>query len=222
MLSVTLADCARLGRRRSDPLASADRGRSARTPRRAQGKAQSVDQEADSGSQRPFQSAFQVTDGTVAQPCAFGKLRLGQSTRVSVPLQSSPNASAFTDRALPKRPPRLRRGSRPVHGGLGNLRRVFAAGLALFTVGSATCSLSPSLSVLISARVVPGPDAAVIMPLGLTILSSVFPAERRGAMAHTWGGIAGLAMPNSTHRCPSFRLRRRSPLRSSVRQRNCR
>ena len=32
------------------------------------------------------------------------------------------------------------------------------------------------------------------MPLGLTLLTSAFPAERRGAVIGIWGGVAGLAV----------------------------
>ena len=32
------------------------------------------------------------------------------------------------------------------------------------------------------------------MPLGLTLLTSAFPAERRGAVVGIWGGVAGLAV----------------------------
>jgi len=56
-------------------------------------------------------------------------------------------------------------------------RRVFAAGLALFATASAACALSPSADVLISARVVQGLAAAMVAPIGLTILTSAFPAE---------------------------------------------
>jgi len=73
-------------------------------------------------------------------------------------------------------------------------RRVFAAGLALFATASAACALSPSADVLISARVVQGLAAAMLAPIGLTILTSAFPAERRGAVIGIWGGVAGLAV----------------------------
>ncbi len=73
-------------------------------------------------------------------------------------------------------------------------RRVYAAGLALFTAASAACALAPDLGLLITARAVQGLGAAVITPLSLTILSSAFPAERRGAIIGIWGGISGLGV----------------------------
>src|SRR6266487_385134 len=59
-------------------------------------------------------------------------------------------------------------------------RRMFVAGLALFTAASAACGLSPGIGVLIAARAVEGAGAALVMPLALTQLSSAFSAEQRG------------------------------------------
>jgi EmrB/QacA subfamily drug resistance transporter len=73
-------------------------------------------------------------------------------------------------------------------------RRVFVAGLALFTAASAACALAPSIELLIAARAIQGIGAAMIMPLSLTILTAAFPPERRGAIVGIWGGIAGLAV----------------------------
>jgi EmrB/QacA subfamily drug resistance transporter len=73
-------------------------------------------------------------------------------------------------------------------------RRVYVWGLALFTVSSAACALAPTAGALIAFRVFQGVGAAVIMPLGLTLLTAAFPSERRGAVVGIWGGIAGLAV----------------------------
>jgi EmrB/QacA subfamily drug resistance transporter len=73
-------------------------------------------------------------------------------------------------------------------------RRVYVAGLALFTTASAACALAPSAAVLIACRAVQGTGAAIVMPLGLTLLTSAFPAQKRGAVVGIWGGIAGLAV----------------------------
>jgi EmrB/QacA subfamily drug resistance transporter len=67
-------------------------------------------------------------------------------------------------------------------------------GLALFTVASAACALAPTAGALVGCRAIQGLGAAIIMPLGLTLLTSAFPAERRGAVVGIWGGIAGLAV----------------------------
>ncbi len=73
-------------------------------------------------------------------------------------------------------------------------RRTYAAGLLLFSLASAACALAPSLGILIGFRAVQGLGAAVVMPLGLTLLTSSFPAERRGAVVGIWGGVAGLGV----------------------------
>ena len=73
-------------------------------------------------------------------------------------------------------------------------RRVFTAGLVLFTLASAACALSPSASLLIAARAVQGLGGAAVLPLSLTILTAAFPAERRGAIIGIYGGLAGLAV----------------------------
>ena len=73
-------------------------------------------------------------------------------------------------------------------------RRVYTAGLSLFTAGSAACALAPSAEILVAARTIQGIGAAIVTPLSLTILTAAFPAERRGAVIGIWGGIAGLAV----------------------------
>jgi EmrB/QacA subfamily drug resistance transporter len=73
-------------------------------------------------------------------------------------------------------------------------RRVFAAGLAVFTAGSLWAALAPSSGILIAARATQGLGAALVMPLSLTLLSAAFPAERRGLAIGIWSGTAGLAV----------------------------
>ncbi|HEV2360353.1 MAG TPA: MFS transporter, partial [Acidimicrobiales bacterium] len=51
-------------------------------------------------------------------------------------------------------------------------RRLFTAGIALFTVASAAAALAPNVGALIAARAVQGAGGALILPLSLTILSS--------------------------------------------------
>src|SRR5947207_1273687 len=73
-------------------------------------------------------------------------------------------------------------------------RRVFTAGLLLFSLASAACALAPTAGLLIAARVVQGVGAAIIMPLSLTILAGAFPVERRGTVVGLYAGIAGVAV----------------------------
>jgi EmrB/QacA subfamily drug resistance transporter len=73
-------------------------------------------------------------------------------------------------------------------------KRMFCIGLAVFTAASAWAALSPTVGVLIAARVVQGAGAAIIMPLTLTLISEAFPPEKRGTAIGIWGGITGLGV----------------------------
>jgi len=73
-------------------------------------------------------------------------------------------------------------------------RRFYAAGVALFAVSSAACALAPDIGWLIAGRAVQGAGAALIMPLGLALLSAAFPAEKRGAAIGIFSAITGLAV----------------------------
>ena len=73
-------------------------------------------------------------------------------------------------------------------------RRMFASGIALFTVASAAAALAPAMDALIAARAVQGVGGAIVMPLTLTILSDGVPAARRGVALGIWGGIGGIAI----------------------------
>ncbi len=81
-------------------------------------------------------------------------------------------------------------------GRLGDLigpRVMFAGGVAVFTIASAACGAAPSAGWLIGFRAVQGLGAAMLMPQTLTIITSTFPAERRGAAFGVWGAVAGVA-----------------------------
>ena len=73
-------------------------------------------------------------------------------------------------------------------------RRMFAIGLAVFSGGSAACAVAPDVGFLIAARAVQGVGAALVMPLGLTLLSAAYPPERRARALGIFSGITGLAV----------------------------
>jgi EmrB/QacA subfamily drug resistance transporter len=73
-------------------------------------------------------------------------------------------------------------------------RNLYALGLALFTAASAACALAPNVGVLIAARAVQGAGSALLVPLGLALLSGAFPPERRGAAIGMFSAITGLAV----------------------------
>src|SRR5260221_9470952 len=73
-------------------------------------------------------------------------------------------------------------------------RRMFVAGLGLFTLGSAAAALAPSIGLLVAARALQGVGAAVLIPLTLTLLSAAVTPERRGLALGAWGAVGGLAI----------------------------
>ena len=73
-------------------------------------------------------------------------------------------------------------------------RRVFVAGLAVFTAASAMAGLAPDTGLLIAARAVQGVGAAVVTPLTLTLLAETFAPARRGIALGVWSGISGTAV----------------------------
>jgi EmrB/QacA subfamily drug resistance transporter len=73
-------------------------------------------------------------------------------------------------------------------------RRMFIAGIALFTFSSAAAALAPTSGILIAARATQGLGAAVVTPLTLTLLAEAFPPQRRGVAIGVWSGISGIAV----------------------------
>jgi MFS transporter, DHA2 family, multidrug resistance protein len=59
-------------------------------------------------------------------------------------------------------------------------RRVFLAGVALFTVASAGCALAPTLAALTAARVLQGVGAAAVMSVNLALIRLFYPPQRLG------------------------------------------
>ncbi|MGI8451490.1 MAG: MFS transporter, partial [Streptosporangiaceae bacterium] len=73
-------------------------------------------------------------------------------------------------------------------------RRVFLAGLLLFTAASAGCALAPALGVLVLIRLIQGAAAALLVPSSLALLQASYPDRARRARAvGLWGGLGGLA-----------------------------
>jgi EmrB/QacA subfamily drug resistance transporter len=73
-------------------------------------------------------------------------------------------------------------------------RNLYALGVALFTAASGVCALAPNVGVLIAARALQGAGSALLVPLGLALLSAAFPPERRGAAIGMFSAITGLAV----------------------------
>lgn len=73
-------------------------------------------------------------------------------------------------------------------------RRLFVAGLVIFTVGSALAAMAPNITMLILARAAQGLGGAIVTPLTLTLLARAVPPARRAAALGAWGAIGGLAV----------------------------
>lgn len=81
-------------------------------------------------------------------------------------------------------------------GRLGDLygrRLLFVVGMGLFTAASLACGLASSIEMLIAFRVIQGVGGAAMMPQTLSIVATVFPADKRGAAMGVWGAVSGLA-----------------------------
>lgn len=72
-------------------------------------------------------------------------------------------------------------------------KRVFLAGLVVFTLASLWCGLSGSVELLIAARAVQGLGAALMTPQTLAFISHLFPPSKRGPAMGLWSGVAGIA-----------------------------
>ena len=83
-------------------------------------------------------------------------------------------------------------------GDLYGRRRIMLLGIALFTLASVLCALSPSLTLFLAARALQGLGAAMLLPNSLATLSASFSGEKRGRAVGTWaaaGAIAGAVAP---------------------------
>jgi len=77
-------------------------------------------------------------------------------------------------------------------------KRAFLLGLGVFVAASAGCALSPSIDVLIGARVVQAVGGALMLPTSLGLMLPEFGAHERHLAIGVWaatGGIAAAAGP---------------------------
>jgi EmrB/QacA subfamily drug resistance transporter len=83
-----------------------------------------------------------------------------------------------------------------VGGALGDRygrKRVFLAGIALFSVASAACGAAPTALSLIVARAVQGVGGALLVPGSLALISAAYPdEEQRGRAIGTWSSFSAI------------------------------
>lgn len=74
-------------------------------------------------------------------------------------------------------------------------RRVFRAGLVVFTVASVLCSIAPDLRWLIGFRMLQAIGGSMLNPVAMSIITNTFtePRERARAIG-VWGGVVGISM----------------------------
>jgi DHA2 family multidrug resistance protein len=73
-------------------------------------------------------------------------------------------------------------------------KRMFIAGLLIFTFSSFLCSLAWSLEILILFRVFQGAGAGILMPVGMAIITREFPPEKRGIALGFWSMAASASV----------------------------
>jgi EmrB/QacA subfamily drug resistance transporter len=81
-------------------------------------------------------------------------------------------------------------------GRLGDLygpKLLFLAGLAVFTAASVACGFAQNPTQLIVFRIIQGVGGALLTPQTLSVITMIFPAEKRGAAFGMWGAVAGVA-----------------------------
>lgn len=81
-------------------------------------------------------------------------------------------------------------------GRLGDLygrRRLFAVGLALFTLTSVACGVAPTAGLVVAARVLQGAAGALLTPQVLAILGTAYTGTRRGTAFAAYGFAMGIA-----------------------------
>jgi EmrB/QacA subfamily drug resistance transporter len=77
-------------------------------------------------------------------------------------------------------------------GDLFGRRRLFMAGIALFSVASVLAALAPRLELLIAARALQGVGAAIMMALTMAFVSAVVPKSRTGSAMGLLGTMSAV------------------------------
>lgn len=72
-------------------------------------------------------------------------------------------------------------------------RRVYLIGLTVFALSSLACGLSPTIEMLVVARVFQGFGAALMTPQTMAVITRIFAPRERGQAMAVWGITAGVA-----------------------------
>src|ERR1019366_1217756 len=71
-------------------------------------------------------------------------------------------------------------------------RRMFVAGLVVFTLGSILSGVTPDVSLLVAARLIQAIGAGMMVPASLSLLLAAVPGPARAQAIGTWSAIGGL------------------------------
>lgn len=80
----------------------------------------------------------------------------------------------------------------PVYGRLSDSlgkRRLILAGISIFSIGTVIAIFAPGLGWLMAGRAIQGVGASGMMPLGMAVISTIFPTAERGKALGTWSSI---------------------------------
>jgi EmrB/QacA subfamily drug resistance transporter len=72
-------------------------------------------------------------------------------------------------------------------------KNIYLAGLTVFTLASLWCGLTTTIEMLIAARVLQGLGAAMLTPQTMSVITRIFPSDKRGQAMALWGATAGVA-----------------------------
>jgi len=82
-----------------------------------------------------------------------------------------------------------------IGGSLGDMfgrRKMFAAGVVIFSTASAWCGLAPDIRQLVIARGLQGVGGALLVPGSLALISASFDEHERGRAIGTWSGFTSI------------------------------
>lgn len=72
-------------------------------------------------------------------------------------------------------------------------RRMFLTGSGVFTTAAIVCGLAPNVGLLVTARVVQGAGAAILVPASLSVVIAAFPREMLPKVVAIWGAVGAFS-----------------------------
>ncbi len=82
-------------------------------------------------------------------------------------------------------------------GRLGDMigkKKLYLAGLAIFTVGSGLCGISPNIYWLIGFRILQAIGGSMLMALGTALVTEAFPSNERGKALGIFGTLVSVGI----------------------------